>query len=60
MACYQRRRRGVTLERFATDGVMMLGLGVQRLDLKPIRVANFHPEVVIAPALVALVRAVQR
>ncbi len=47
----------MSAELFATGGVMMLGLGIQLLDLKPIRVANFLPGLIIAPLLVALVEA---
>lgn len=50
----------MTAERFATGGVMMLGLGAPLLELKPTRVANFLPGLVIAPVLVTLVGALQR
>jgi uncharacterized protein len=45
-------------ELFATGGVMMLGLGLRLLDLKPIRVANFLPGLLYAPLLVALAHAI--
>jgi len=45
-------------ELFATGGVMMLGLGLRLLDLKPIRVANFLPGLLYAPLLVALAQAI--
>jgi len=47
-------------ELFATGGVMMLGLGLRLLDLKPIRVANFLPGLLYAPLLVALAQAIGR
>jgi uncharacterized membrane protein YqgA involved in biofilm formation len=47
-------------ELFATGGVMMLGLGLRLLDLKPVRVANFLPGLLIAPLLVAGVEAIRR
>jgi uncharacterized membrane protein YqgA involved in biofilm formation len=50
----------MTAELFATGGVMMLGLGIQLLELKPIRVANLLPALLLAPALVAMVEAFQR
>ncbi|GIV21453.1 MAG: hypothetical protein KatS3mg023_3204 [Armatimonadota bacterium] len=37
---------------FATGGLMMLGLGIRLLNLRPIPVANFLPALVIAPLLV--------
>lgn len=50
----------MSAELFATGGVMMLGLGVQLLGLKPIRVANFLPGLLVAPLLVAAVEAIRR
>jgi uncharacterized membrane protein YqgA involved in biofilm formation len=39
----------------AVGGVMLLGIAVSSLlEIKPIRVANFLPALVIAPLLVAL------
>ena len=38
----------------ATGGIILLGLGVRLLDLKPVRVANFLPALVVAPLLVRL------
>ena len=50
----------MSAELFATGGVMMLGLGIQLLGLKPIRVANFLPGLLVAPLLVAAVEALRR
>jgi uncharacterized protein len=50
----------MSAELFATGGVMMLGLGIQLLGLKPIRVANFLPGLLVAPVLVAAVEALRR
>lgn len=41
-------------EIFAAGGVMMLGLGLRLLELKPIRVANLLPALVYAPLFVRL------
>jgi hypothetical protein len=41
-------------EMTATGGVIILGLGLLLLEIKPIKVANFLPALVIAPLLVAL------
>jgi uncharacterized membrane protein YqgA involved in biofilm formation len=38
----------------ATGGVMIAGIGVRLLDIKPIRVASFMPALVLAPVLVSL------
>ena len=43
-------------ELFAAGGVMMLGLGLRLLELKPIRVANLLPALLYAPLLVLLSR----
>ncbi|MER3474349.1 MAG: DUF554 domain-containing protein [Armatimonadota bacterium] len=40
---------------FATGGLMMLGLGIRLLNLRPIPVANFLPALLIAPLLVWVV-----
>ncbi len=40
-------------EMSATGGVLVLGIGLGLLELKAIRVANFLPALVIAPAVVA-------
>ena len=48
----------MSAEMFATGGVMMLGLGIQLLGLKSIRVANLLPGLIVAPMLVAAVAAV--
>jgi uncharacterized protein len=42
------------IELTATGGVLVIALGLQMLDLKKIRVANFLPAIVFAPAFVAL------
>jgi len=39
---------------FATGGLMLLGLGIRLLILRPIPVANFLPALLIAPLLVWL------
>jgi uncharacterized membrane protein YqgA involved in biofilm formation len=41
-------------EMSATGGVLVLGIGLGLLELKAIRVANFLPALVIAPAVVAV------
>lgn len=41
-------------EMTATGGLLLLALGLVMLDLKPIRVANFLPAILIAPLLVAV------
>jgi uncharacterized membrane protein YqgA involved in biofilm formation len=38
----------------AAGGVMIIGLGLRLLDLKPVRVASFLPALVVAPVSVAL------
>ena len=40
-------------EMSATCGMLVLGLGLGLLELKAIRVANFLPALIIAPAVVA-------
>ena len=41
----------------ATGGILMLGLGLLMLEIKPIKVANFLPALLIAPLLVAVINA---
>ena len=41
----------------ATGGILMLGLGLLMLEIKPIKVANFLPALLIAPLLVAIIAA---
>ena len=41
-------------EMSATGGVMVLGIGLRLLDVKPVRVASFLPALVVAPIAVAL------
>ncbi len=41
-------------EMTAAGGVLMLGIALVLLDLKPVRVANLLPAIVLAPALVVL------
>jgi uncharacterized membrane protein YqgA involved in biofilm formation len=43
-------------ELFAAGGVMLLGLGLRLLELKPIRVANLLPALALAPLIVLLIR----
>jgi uncharacterized membrane protein YqgA involved in biofilm formation len=50
----------MSAELFATGGVMMLGLGIRLLGLKPVRVANFLPGLIVAPVLVAAFEAIAR
>jgi uncharacterized membrane protein YqgA involved in biofilm formation len=38
----------------ATGGVMIFGIGLRLLDLRPVPVASYLPGLVIAPVLVAL------
>jgi uncharacterized protein len=47
-------------EMSATGGVLILGIGVGLLELKAIRVTNFLPALVLAPATVAALAAVGR
>lgn len=42
----------MTTEIAATGGVMLLGIGLLLLEIKPIRVANFLPSLLVAPFLV--------
>jgi uncharacterized membrane protein YqgA involved in biofilm formation len=41
-------------EMTATGGLMVLGIGIRLLDLKPVRVGSFLPALVIAPVAVRL------
>jgi uncharacterized protein len=43
----------------AAGGVILLGVALRLLELKPVRVANFLPALVIAPLLVRLAEAVR-
>jgi uncharacterized membrane protein YqgA involved in biofilm formation len=45
-------------EMSATGGMLVLGLGLGLLELKHLRVANFLPALIIAPAVVAVIAAV--
>jgi uncharacterized membrane protein YqgA involved in biofilm formation len=42
------------LEGTATGGIMVLGIGLRVLELKPVRVGSLLPALVVAPALVAV------
>lgn len=42
------------LEGTATGGIMVMGIAVRLLDLKPVRVGSLLPALVLAPALVAV------
>ena len=45
-------------EMFATGGVVLLGLAISALlEIKPIRVANYLPALILAPAIVAALTA---
>jgi uncharacterized membrane protein YqgA involved in biofilm formation len=44
----------MVLEMTATGGVMVIGIGIRLLDLRPLRVASFLPALVIAPVAVGL------
>ena len=44
-------------EMTAVGGIILIGLGLVLLELRPLRVANFLPALVIAPLLVALAEA---
>jgi uncharacterized membrane protein YqgA involved in biofilm formation len=41
------------LEATATGGIMVMGIALRLLDLKPVRVGSLLPALVLAPALVA-------
>jgi uncharacterized membrane protein YqgA involved in biofilm formation len=43
----------------ATGGVLLLGVGLRLLHLKPVPVGDLLPALVVAPALTALVAAVR-
>jgi uncharacterized membrane protein YqgA involved in biofilm formation len=38
----------------ATGGIILLGVALRLLDLKPVRVANFLPALVLAPIFIRL------
>ena len=40
----------------ATGGTLILAIGLNLLDLTPIRVANFLPALILAPILVGLLQ----
>ena len=42
------------LEGTSTGGIMVMGIGVRLLDLKPVRVGSLLPALALAPALVAV------
>jgi uncharacterized membrane protein YqgA involved in biofilm formation len=42
------------LEMTATGGIMVIGIGIRLLDIRPLRVASFLPALVIAPMAVGL------
>jgi uncharacterized membrane protein YqgA involved in biofilm formation len=42
------------LEMTATGGVMVIGIGIRLLDIRPLRVASFLPALVIVPVAVGL------
>jgi uncharacterized membrane protein YqgA involved in biofilm formation len=44
----------MVIEMTATGGVMIIGIGLRLLDLKPVRVASFLPALAVAPVAVAL------
>ena len=44
----------MVLEMTSTGGVMLLGIGIRVLDLRPLRVGSFLPALVIAPVAVGL------
>lgn len=43
----------------AAGGLILLGVGLRLLDLKPVRVANFLPALVLAPVLLRVAEAVR-
>ena len=47
------RRRGVTMTEVLI-AIMILGIGLRFMDVKPIRVGSLLPGLVVAPVLVAL------
>ncbi len=53
------RDPAVSAEVFATGGVMMLGLALRLLELKPIRVSNLLPALLYAPLLVRLLQSLK-
>jgi len=50
---------GIQAEIVAAGGVMMLGLALRLLDLKPVRVGNLLPALLYAPLLVAAARCLE-
>lgn len=44
----------MVLEMTATGGLLVMGLSLRLLDIKPVRVASFLPALAVAPALVAV------
>jgi uncharacterized membrane protein YqgA involved in biofilm formation len=44
----------MVLEMTATGGIMVIGIGIRLLDIRPLRVASFLPALVIAPVAVGL------
>ena len=48
----------MTTELTAAGGLLMMGIGVTMLELRPIRVANYLPALAIAPVMVAVLHAV--
>lgn len=47
-------QRAVVTELTAAGGLLIVGIGIRLLGLKPIRVANFLPALVVAPLLLVL------
>ena len=48
----------MTAELTAAGGLLMMGIGVSMLELRPIRVVNYVPALAIAPVIAALLHAV--
>jgi hypothetical protein len=48
----------MTAELTAAGGLLIMGIGVSMLELRPIRVANYLPALAIAPLIAAVLHAI--